>query len=191
MVITTAEEKKKRTYKKSENYYKNHKSNIPTVMANQQIANLPEGTNTRYIEHLIRIQNIAVGSDRKDVEGLKDRFVQYLHMCAENDYKVNNMAAYAAMGVGKDDIYRWEHGIRGTPEHKKLASMVKSICGAYRSILMDEGEINPVVGIFWQKCFDGLSETAEADASLLMNGDDKSDTMTAEDIMEKYDNLPD
>ena len=151
------------------------------------LANIPEGENTRYITHTLEVQQIGIGSNPNDIEDLKSRFIQYLKLCAKNDMKVGNLAAYCAMGITKDQVYVWEHGTSRGSEHTAFIKFVKSVIAAYRESAVAEGKINPVVGIFWQKSFDGLNEMAEYEASNQLEG--VTEHMTAEQIADKYQDL--
>lgn len=156
-------------------------------LAQNALSNIPAGENSRYISHTLEIQQIGIGSDPNNIDDLKARFIQYLQVCAKNDMKLGNMAAYCAMGITKDQVYQWEHGgTRGT-EHKAFIRFVKSVIAAYRETAISEGKINPVIGIFWQKSFDGLNEMAEYEASNQLEG--ATEHMDAEQIAEKYQNL--
>lgn len=148
---------------------------------------LPEGKNQKYIKHVLECQQIGVGVDKNDIEDMKQRFIKYLEVCAKNDMKVGNLAAYCAIGLTKDIVFDWEHGCSRTPEHQAFIRFVKSVIAAYRESALSEGEINPVLGMFWQKSFDGLNEMTEVEASNLIEGN--TDQMTAEQIADKYQDL--
>ncbi len=96
--------------------------------------------------------------DKKDVSALEERLDEYLHFCMENDMKVGNQMCYLALGISKDDVYNWENGRTLGDQHSDFIKKVKKICGGYREILMQDGQVNPVTGIFWQKNYDGLKD---------------------------------
>ena len=151
------------------------------------LSNIPNGENSRYISHTIEVQQIGIGSDPNNIDDLKARFIQYLQVCAKNDMKLGNLAAYCAMGITKDQVYQWEHGSTRGAEYKAFIRFVKSVIAAYRETAISEGKINPVIGIFWQKSFDGLNEMAEYEASNQLEG--VTEHMDAEQIAEKYQGL--
>ena len=148
---------------------------------------LPEGQNTKYIHHVLECQQISVGVNRDDIEDLKKRFIMYLELCRKNDMKVGNLAAYCALGITKDIAFQWEHGRSRGSEHTAFIKFVKSVIAAYRETALSEGEINPVLGIFWQKSFDGLNEMTESDASNMLEG--VTEKMDAQAIADKYQDL--
>ena len=151
------------------------------------IGSIPDGENTKYIAHTLEVQQIGIGADPSNIEDLKARFIRYLEVCAKNDMKLGNMAAYCAMGITRDVAYDWEHGHSRGVEHKAFIRFVKSVIAAYRETAVAEGKINPVVGIFWQKSFDGLNEMTEVEASNQLEG--VTEHMSAEQIADKYQDL--
>lgn len=161
----------------------NRKNNL----VQNALSNIPQGENSRYISHTLEVQQIGMGSDPNNIDDLKARFIQYLQVCAKNDMKLGNMAAYCAMGITKDQVYQWEHGNSRGAEYKAFIRFVKSVIAAYRETAISEGKINPVIGIFWQKSFDGLNEMAEYEASNQQEG--VTEHMDAEQIAEKYQGL--
>ena len=168
----------------------NRKEAIPHGRENliqNMVKSIPEGENTKYIAHTLEVQQIGIGSNLNDLEDLKGRFIRYLEVCAKNDMKLGNMAAYCAMGITKDTAYDWEHGRSKGAEFKAFIRFVKSVIAAYRETAISEGKINPVVGIFWQKSFDGLNEMTEVEASNQLEG--VTEHMTAEQIADKYQDL--
>lgn len=172
-----------RPYNKNPNTVDTRNKNLVQNVLNS----IPEGENTRYITHTLEVQQIGIGSNPNDINDLKARFIKYLEVCAKNDMKLGNMAAYCAMGITKDMAFDWEHGNTRGIEHKMFIRFVKSVIAAYRESAVAEGKINPVIGIFWQKAFDGLNEMTEVEASNQIEG--VTEHLTAEQIADKYQNL--
>lgn len=136
------------------------------------------------------IQQIAMEADTNDLGSLKSCFVKYLELCAQNNMKVGNLGAYAAMGISRNTAYDWEHG-RGRSNddsYRKFIVFVKTMIAAYRESAIAEGDINPIVGMFWQKSFDGLNEMTEVDASNLLEGV-STEATDAKKIADKYQGL--
>ena len=121
---------------------------------------LPEGYNTRRIRFMQTILPTEP-LDRDDVEEMERRFAFYLEMCAKWDMKVGNMAAYAAIGIDKDDAYEWTNRNTGNPARARFIKKVQKVCAMYREGLMEDGKVNPVTGIFWQKNYDGMKDQTE------------------------------
>jgi hypothetical protein len=82
-------------------------------------------------------------------------------MCAQWDMKVGNMAAYAAIGIDKADAYEWSNRNLGNPARTAFIKKVQKVSAMYREGLMEDGKVNPVTGIFWQKNYDGMKDQQE------------------------------
>ena len=81
-----------------------------------------------------------------------------------NTMKVGNLAAYAAIGIDKHLVFEWENRQGETEANRdrlNFVKKVKKICAMYREGLMEDGKINPVTGIFWQKNYDGFKDQQE------------------------------
>lgn len=132
---------------------------LPNVRA--AATEFPEGTNAKYIRFMMETTPTEP-LDRHDVPEMRRRFQNYLEKCAEYDMKIGNLAAYAAIGISKQDAWDWTHGrTGGDVDRTNFINYVQSICTRYREGLMQDAKINPVVGIFWQKNFDGLRDQTE------------------------------
>lgn len=149
-------------------------------------ANVAPGNNTRYAAFLLEISSWPA-PDKSDVTVLESRFRDYLKLCTEYDMKIGNQAAYMAIGISKDDVYNWEHERCGSVQHRDFIKKVKQICASYREGLMQDGQINPVTGIFWQKNYDGLRDAQEL--VVTPNGQRLSDS-DYQDIADRYKQLP-
>ena len=73
------------------------------------------------------------------------------------------------------------------PRYKKLAELIYSVCSMTREELISQGEINPVIGIFWQRNYDGLRNDTEQMQSL--QDSNQEEDMTSNEYMKKYGNL--
>lgn len=135
----------------------------------------------------VKCAAIAKGADRHDVQGMYDRFGQYLQLCAECKKRVGNMAAYLAMGIDRKIASDWRIGRSGSDEQKALIDYVDSICAAYRELLMNENKLSAPVGIFWQKNYDGMKDIQDVvmERPKLLGAD-----ADAETIADKYADLP-
>lgn len=144
---------------------------------------LPEGYNTRRIRFMQAILPTEP-LDRDDVEEMERRFAFYLEMCAQWDMKVGNMAAYAAIGIDKADAYEWSNRNLGNPARTAFIKKVQKVCAMYREGLMEDGKVNPVTGIFWQKNYDGMKDQQEV--VLTPNTDPLGERGDAESLRQKY-----
>ena len=172
-----------REYKASPETLQKRSQNLASVH-NPEV---PE--NQKYISHLLEINRISQKANNEDIESLKQCFLEYLELCAKNNMKVGNFGAYAAMGIDRRTAYDWEHGRRrsGNREYQQFITFVKLMIATYRESAIAEGDINPIVGIFWQKAFDGLNEMMEAEASESSNS--LPESKDGQQIAEKYQDL--
>ena len=47
------------------------------------------------------------------------------------------------------------------PARSTFIKKVRQFCATYREGLMEDGKVNPVTGIFWQKNYDGMKDQTE------------------------------
>ena len=144
---------------------------------------LPEGYNTRRIRFMQAILPTEP-LDRDDVEEMERRFAFYLELCAQWAMKVGNMAAYAAIGIDKADAYEWSNRNLGSPARTAFIKKVQKVCAMYREGLMEDGKVNPVTGIFWQKNYDGMKDQQEV--VLTPNTSPLGEQKDAEALKQKY-----
>lgn len=144
--------------------------------------------NARQVEHVLKIAEIASHADRKDVASLRSCFVNYLRLCQMDGFKVGNLAAYAAMGIDSNVAKAWDRG--RDEEHKELIRYVRQVCGLFREGLIADQKINPVIGIFWQRNFDGLRNDTEQQA-ITQEMDRQSELVSGDDYKRKYGALLD
>lgn len=50
---------------------------------------------------------------------------------------------------------------KGNPARTDFIKKVRQFCGVFREGLMQDGKVNPVTGIFWQKNYDGMKDQTE------------------------------
>ena len=143
--------------------------------------------NTRQIDHIMKIHEISMTVDRNDVESLKSAFINYLILCQKDGFKVGNMAACAAMGISCHQLDGWIK--QNKPGFKELALFVKETCSVFRESLIADQKLNPVIGIFWQRNYDGLRNDTEQQQSLQEMND--NDNASISDYRKKYGNLID
>ena len=144
---------------------------------------LQQGYNTRRIEFMQKILPTEP-LDNNDVEEMERRFARYLALCAEWDMKIGNQAAYAAIGINKDLVYEWTVRRQTNPRRTDFIKKVQQFCAMYREGLMEDGKVNPVTGIFWQKNYDGMKDQQEV--VLTPNNSPLGDQADAESLKQKY-----
>jgi hypothetical protein len=122
--------------------------------------------------------------DPNDVPEMERRFNRYLQLCAEWDMKIGNQAAYAAIGINKDNVYDWTVRREANPARADFLKRVQKVCAMYREGLMEDGKVNPVTGIFWQKNYDGMKDQQEV--VLTPNTNPLGEQKDAEALQQKY-----
>lgn len=149
-----AKDKKPRTYTMTSKAYAQRQDNFAMRPAE---TDEERSYNARQIEHIRKVYEIGTMADRSDPVSLRSCFIAYLKMCQENGFKVSNLAAYASMGMSNGTFQQ----LKRRPEYKELAEFVLTVCAMSRESLISDGKINPVIGIFWQRNFDGLRNDTE------------------------------
>lgn len=140
--------------------------------------------NTALINHIMRIQEIAMHTDKKDIVSLRAAFFAYVKLCQEDGFRVGNMGAASAMGIWHDTLLDWKRGQR--EEYRELANLVLSTCSLARETVISDSKINPVTGIFWQRNFDGLRNDTEQ-INPVQAHDEEQDS--ASEYMKRYGHL--
>ena len=156
-------------------------SKSPIIQANNP--DLPEGYNSKMIKFMLDITPTEP-IDLWDVEAMEKRFIRYLEICAERDIKVGNMAAYYAIGIDKGIVVDW---LRQDPnmrnERTVFIKKVQQVCAMSRENLMQDGKVNPVVGIFWQKNYDGMKDQTE---TIITPNNPLGDATDSETLKRRY-----
>lgn len=155
----------------------------PAGIVADQNPDLEEGYNTRHIRFMMAIMPTEP-LDFGDVAEMERRFNRYLELCAEYDMKIGNQAAYAAIGISKDNVYDWTVRSSANPARSEFVKKVQKICAMYRESLMQDGKVNPVTGIFWQKNYDGMKDQQEV--VLTPNTSPLGEQADAEALKQKY-----
>ena len=141
--------------------------------------------NTRLINHIMQIQEIGQQANKHDINSLKSCFINYLKLCQANGFPAQNMAAYSAMGFEPKSFEMWAR--KDDPEIREFAGFVKRTCAMFREGMVSDGKLNPVIGIFWQRNFDGLRNDTEQVQSA--NEQNDEDSLSSKAYKEKYKNL--
>lgn len=143
-----------------------------------------------FVRYHMAMMEMRQGIDKNDVPDLYQRFYRYLTYCAEHNIIPNNMNAYFAIGISRQDVSAWYTGASGTPDHRKFAETIKSFFASIHEQGALDGIMNPISSMFWQKAHDGLIEASKVE---VVQQDPLGDRRSADDIAKKYENveLPD
>ena len=143
---------------------------------------------TAFVAYHMECLKMREGVNKKDVPDLYQRFYRYLAYCAERGIIPNNMNAYLAIGINREDIRSWCAGERGTPDHKQFANDVKDFFASIHEQGAVDGMMNPISSIFWQKAHDGMIEASKLE---VVNDNPLGERKSAEEIAKTYSDLPD
>ena len=148
----------------------------------QIIARMGDERVTAFVQYHMDMLKMRQGVDRKNVPDLYNRFLNYLDYCAKHGIIPNNMNAYFAIGISKDNISAWYAG-RGTPEHRQFAEDIKQFFASIHEQAGGEAIVNPILSIYWSKAHDGMVEASKLE---VVNTDPLGEKQSAEQIAEKY-----
>lgn len=141
--------------------------------------------NSRLIRHIMQINELSTHADKHDLVSLRSCFIGYLKLCQENGFSVSNLAAYASMGFDFQTFAMFSK--KDDPEVREFCTQVKKTCAMFRESLVKDGKLNPVIGIFWQRNFDGLRNDTEVVQTALEM--DESYVSGSKAYKDKYKNL--
>lgn len=151
------------------------------------IARMGDERVTAFVQYHVDMLKMRQGVDKKNVPDLYNRFFAYLQYCADHGVIPNNMNAYFAIGIVRQDISAWKAGTR-TPEHKQFAEDITQFFASIHEQAGGEGIVNPILSIYWSKAHDGMVEASKLE---VVNTDPLGEKQSAEQIADKYrDVLP-
>ena len=142
--------------------------------------------NARSIDHIMRVYQISQTVDKKDPLSIRSAFINYVQLCQEDGFPVTNMAAYAAVRSNKAEVERWYRS--DNPDYHDIAGMILGMCSLSREQQITAGSLHPVIGIFWQRNYDGLRNDTEQQQAIIESDNDTS-AKTASDYKKQYGKL--
>ena len=148
--------------------------------------------NSRLIHHALEIAAIAPprtgrGHTDDDVPVLTDSLLKYFQVCEKNGIRPGSMGACCAMGIDHDTLMSWTRD-KNRARLKEFAITVVHTMSAIREGMISAGKLNPVIGIFWQRNFDGLrNDTEQVQAA--QQADDNGGYDTVSEIKKRYGDL--
>ena len=148
----------------------------------QIIARMGDERVTAFVQYHMDMLQMRQGVDRKNVPDLYNRFYRYLAYCAEKGIIPNNMNAYFAIGITKQEIAAWYAGQRSS-EHKQFAEDIKQFFASIHEQAGGEGIVNPILSIYWSKAHDGMVEASKLE---VVNTDPLGEKQSSEQIAQKY-----
>lgn len=151
----------------------------------QIIARMGDERVTAFVQYHMDMLKMRQGVDKKNVPDLYNRFFNYLGYCAEHGVIPNNMNAYFAIGITRQDITSWYAGNR-SPEHKQFADDIKQFFASIHEQAGGEGIVNPILSIYWSKAHDSLSDQPRIEVTVT---DPMGERQSSEEIAERYRDL--
>ena len=151
----------------------------------QIIARMGDERVTAFVQYHMDMLQMRQGVDKKNVPDLYNRFLNYLDYCAKHGIIPNNMNAYFAIGITRQDITAWYAGNR-SPEHKQFADDVKQFFASIHEQAGGEGIVNPILSIYWSKAHDGMIEASKVE---VVNSEPLGEKQSAEEIAKKYSGI--
>ena len=79
--------------------------------------------------------------------------------------------------------WEWVNRCTTNPARTDFIKKVQKVCALYREGLMQDGKVNPVTGIFWQKNYDGMKDQTEM---VLTPNNPLGDSADTEALARKY-----
>ena len=145
--------------------------------------------NTKMVMHLLRCKQIAVTVDRKDIGSLRQGYSLYIAACAENGVQPGIRGACSALGISYETLSAWRDGERkqADPRYREFASEIYADMSELREMAANIGQGNVAWHIFTAKNYDHMRDDVEITARA---ADPLGDVHTAEEIEEKYAQLP-
>lgn len=146
--------------------------------------------NDKLIAHSLKVVEISQKANISEPESLRDCFMEYLKLCQSDGFRIGNVGACSALGISYKTLYAWSAGTKRSddPRYKQLATLISSICSTSREQMINDSKINPVIGIFWQRNFDGLRNDTEQQQDN-QNISDNDNILSASEYREKYGKL--
>lgn len=151
----------------------------------QIIARMGDERVTAFVQYHVDMLKMRQGVDKKNVPDLYNRFFAYLQYCADHGVIPNNMNAYFAIGIVRQDISAWKAGTR-TAEHKQFAEDITQFFASIHEQAGGEGIVNPILSIYWSKAHDGMIEASKVE---VVNTDPLGEKQSAEQIADRYKDI--
>ena len=151
----------------------------------QIIAKMGDERVTAFVQYHMDMMKMRQGVDKKNVPDLYNRFFNYLGYCAEHGVIPNNMNAYFAIGITRQDITAWYAGNR-SPEHKQFADDIKQFFASIHEQAGGENIVNPILSIYWSKAHDSRSDQPRIEVTVT---DPLGDRASSAEIADRYRDL--
>ena len=122
--------------------------------------NIKPGDRARYLQHALRnwdLERVNLG----DINAVRERVRWYFDNCIADDVKPSVAGLCNALKISQHTFVQWLNGDYRGVAHQEMAQNVIDIMREIHETMMQEGTINPVVGIFLSKVHFGYIEKQE------------------------------
>lgn len=128
--------------------------------------------------------------DKNNIESLYNGLMRYVELCTKTGMPMLVKTAHLALGINAQTIAKWRNGTQrgGDPRYKEFAEMLDMVINAGIESAAAAGSIDRVLTIWWQKAHFNMTEGNGVAADLV---DPLGQRLTAKEIAQKYENLPD
>ena len=122
--------------------------------------------------------------DTNDPQQMSQRIDLYHQYCIENDIKPDMVGMALAIGVDRSTLWRWENGVESNKPQsvRNVIKKGREINELMLSQMMQNGRINPVVGIFLLKNSHGYKDQQD----VVITPNNPLDTVDSEQARQKY-----
>lgn len=147
------------------------------------------GDHSKYISHSMKMWTWE-RPDMTDPQAVSDRIAQYFQLCANDDMKPSVEGLAVAFSTDRKTLWRWANGVesKGMPDEvRHVIKKAYSILNLQLTDYMQNGQINPVAGIFLMKNNMGYADQSEV---ILTPNNPLATDQTPDEIAEKYKQLP-
>jgi hypothetical protein len=121
------------------------------------------GENAKMINYTIALSGLPK-IDYNDITQVKNRIHEFYNISAEYDYKLTVAALALSFGINRITLFNWLTGKTETVKNRECLNAIKAVYDTINTqyeLLMNNGKINPVSGIFLMKNNLGYKDTTD------------------------------
>lgn len=118
------------------------------------------GKNTQFIRFALEGYNLPP-VDISDPVQVEERINYYFLRCAQEDHKPGTMGLCNYLGISRNTWNEWVNGVCRASTHADIAKRAHDFLVALWEDYMQNGQINPVSGIFIGKNFYSMQDRTE------------------------------
>lgn len=129
-------------------------------------------------------------TDLDNLDSMYAALGKYIELCTISGMPMLVKTCQLALGITPTTYARWKNGTyrASDPRYKEFTEMVDSVIGAGIEAAAAAGSIDRVLTIWWEKSHFNM---VEGTGMVAEQADPLGEKLTAKEIAQKYDNLPD